>query len=552
MSVRRSFVRAMGVSALALASVVAQGGAASAAPPSGGGLSGPLDSDGYALTSYYGPRCLPIIHASTFHGGQDLGAADGAPLYAIADGKVVRAQADASAGQWLVVEHTIGGRTVQASYSHMWDADKFVRVGQTVRRGQKIAEVGSSGVSTAPHLHLEIWLGAYGSGTRVDPLVWFRQNGIDLAAHATRVVPREVPSSCTYYAVGTTKIHASASSGSRVVKTVPHHTVLTSSPGTKSGSFLPVRASGVSGWAHADNVSPTKLGLPAARLIVESALRDAPSGKVLAGLAAGTALDDVTALSGDWYQVKAGSRTGWVPRADVRLEPAAERGIDYGFFLANTFTSQADTVFDYGEEYDEFFVGDWDGDGVDTLAYRRGRMFYVRDSNSPGGPDRVIAYGRPGDTVVVGDWDGDGVDTFAVRRGNLYHVKNSVSSGVADVVVAYGRAGDAVMVGDWDGDGDDTLAVRRGAEYHVKNSMSGGRADQVVVYGRLGDDVLVGDWDGDGDDTLAVRRRSEYHIKNTIAAGNADIRVVYGRVTDEVYVGDWNGDGKDSLGVYRF
>jgi len=497
----------LGVSGLALASLVAQGGAAAAAPPSGGGLSGPLDSGGYALTSYYGPRCLPIIHASTFHGGQDLGAADGAPLYAIADGKVVRAQAEASAGQWLVVEHNIGGRTVQASYSHMWDADKFVRVGQTVRRGQQIAEVGSSGVSTAPHLHLEIWLGAYGSGTRVDPLVWFRQNGIDLAAHATRVVPRQVPSSCTYYAVGTTKIHASASSGSPVGGTVPHHTQLASSPGTKSGSFLPVSASGVSGWAHANNVSPTKLGLPAGRLTTETALRDAPSGNVVTGLAAGTALDDVTALSGGWYQVRAGSRTGWVPRANVQLEPAAERGIDNGFFLANTFTTEADTVFDYGEEYDEFFVGDWDGDGVDT---------------------------------------------FAVRRGSVYHFKNSVSSGAADAVVPYGRAGDAVMVGDFDGDGGDTLAVRRGPEYHVKNSVAGGPADQVVVYGRAGDDVLVGDWDGDGDDTLAVRRGAEYHIKNTVSAGNADVRVVYGRPSDEVYVGDWNGDGKDSLGVYRF
>ena len=61
----------------------------------------------------------------------------------------------------------------------------------------------------------------------------------------------------------------------------------------------------------------------------------------------------------------------------------------------------------------------------------------------------------------MGDWDGDGRDTFAVRRGNAYYVKDSISDGPADRVVFYGRADDQVLVGDWDGDGRDTFAVRR-------------------------------------------------------------------------------------------
>ncbi|WP_193312872.1 peptidoglycan DD-metalloendopeptidase family protein [Georgenia subflava] len=539
---------------IAAAVVALQPAVALAAPPSGGGVVGPLDSGSYALTSYQGPRCLPIIHASTYHGGQDLGAAAGSTLYAIADGRIVQAKTDPVAGEWLLVEHQIGGQRIFASYSHTLDADRFVRVGDAVHRGQKIAEVGSTGVSTAPHLHLEIWRDGYLSGTRIDPLDFFRSHGVDLATHATRVVPRVVPSSCRYYAVGTTKIHASASTGSQVLTTVPHHAAMTSKPGTKSNGFLPVTTNGVTGWADDDNVSPTKLGLPDARIVRQVSMRTAPGADAaaIAGLSAGTAIDDVVALSNGWYLIEAGGKRGWVPRGNVELEPAADPGINYGFFLANSFTTAADTVFDYGEYFDEFFVGDWDGDGEDTLAYRRGRSFYLRDSNFPGEPDRVIHYGRPGDTVLVGDWDGDGVDTFAVRRGMVYHVKNSVSSGPADAVVPYGRAGDTIMVGDFDGNGGDTLAVRRGPEYHIKNSMSGGKADQVVVYGRGGDDVLVGDWDGDGDDTLAVRRGAEYHIKNTIAPGNADIRVVYGRSTDEVYVGDWDADGRDSLAVYRY
>ncbi|MDD9205633.1 hypothetical protein PU560_04010, partial [Georgenia sp. 10Sc9-8] len=60
-----------------------------------------------------------------------------------------------------------------------------------------------------------------------------------------------------------------------------------------------------------------------------------------------------------------------------------------------------------------------------------------------------------------GDWDGDGEDTFAVRRGFTYHVKNSLTGGEADLVLNYGRTDDEVYVGDWDGDTIDTLGVRR-------------------------------------------------------------------------------------------
>ena len=62
---------------------------------------------------------------------------------------------------------------------------------------------------------------------------------------------------------------------------------------------------------------------------------------------------------------------------------------------------------------------------------------------------------------MVGDWDGNGKDTLAVRRGSDYYFKNSIAGGNADKVITYGRVNDAVLVGDWDGDGKDTLAVRR-------------------------------------------------------------------------------------------
>ncbi|HLT84626.1 MAG TPA: peptidoglycan recognition protein, partial [Phototrophicaceae bacterium] len=153
---------------------------------------------------------------------------------------------------------------------------------------------------------------------------------------------------------------------------------------------------------------------------------------------------------------------------------------------------------------------------VSALGGRPSEVF-LKNTATAGAADLSYSRGRSADTVLVGDWDGDGVDTLALRRGNRYDFYNSHEAGEPDSVVHYGRAGDRVLVGDWDGDGRDTLAVRRGREYHVKNSLSGGNADQVIVYGREGDRVHVGDWNGDGKDTFAVRRYSVYHVKHSMS-----------------------------------
>jgi hypothetical protein len=156
-------------------------------------------------------------------------------------------------------------------------------------------------------------------------------------------------------------------------------------------------------------------------------------------------------------------------------------------------------------------------------------VFHLRNANAAGPADVVLAYGRPGDTVLVGDWDGDGTDTLAVRRGREYHVKNSISGGPADAVAAYGRPDDAVYTGDWDGDGTDSLTVRRGSTYFIVDSFRAGPADRTVVYGRATDTTLVGDWDGDGTDSLGVRREvghrlsAENALRAAVANDTADL-----------------------------
>ncbi|KFI84269.1 hypothetical protein [Bifidobacterium psychraerophilum] len=249
---------------------------------------------------------------------------------------------------------------------------------------------------------------------------------------------------------------------------------------------------------------------------------------------------------GDWFGDPTTEASSDSKTTSITVIP----GVTY-FFSNSLSSSVADSAIYYGKASDSTMVGDWDGDGKDTLAVRRGGTYYFKNSLTGGVADSVLVYGKPTDEVLVGDWDGDGKDTLAVRRGNSYYFSNSLTSSSADSVVVYGKATDTVLVGDWNGDGKDTLAVRRGGTYYFSNSLTGGEADSVVVYGKPTDAVLVGDWNGDGKDTLAVRRGGTYYFSNSLSNSVADSVLVYGKPTDAVLVGDWNGDKVDTLAVRR-
>ena len=281
-----------------------------------------------------------------------------------------------------------------------------------------------------------------------------------------------------------------------------------------------------------------------------------------------TALPVGAAVSVGAFTVTVREATTGAARVDVTSGPAASAppvaasagtqgtgeigGSGSTYFLNDSFSGVANRVFSYGGPQDSVLVGDWDGDGVDTLAVRRGNTFLVRDSNTAGRADRTFVYGDPGDAVLVGDWDGDGRDTLAVRRGNQYLVRNALTTGVADSVFSYGDPGDVVLVGDWDGDRADSLTIRRGGVYFVKNALTTGVADTTFAYGDPGDTVLLGRWRRDqAGDTLAVRRGNLYFLRYSLASGPADLTLAYGEPTDTAFAGDWDADGVDTLGVRR-
>ena len=198
----------------------------------------------------------------------------------------------------------------------------------------------------------------------------------------------------------------------------------------------------------------------------------------------------------------------------------------------------------------EVISGDWDGDGVDTLAWREGNLWTFASANSADATLTTTWYGRADDEALVGDWNGDGKDTIGIRRGNGFHLADHIDSGRADHFFWYGRAEDEVLIGDWDADGRDTVAVRRDNAFHLRNTLTTGSATQGLWYGRPGEPVLAGDIDGNGRDDLVIRRGSDFHVLTTLRTGNAS-RVLSYDAGPVVLVGDWDGDGKDTFGTVR-
>lgn len=111
------------------------------------------------VTSEYGMRADPFTGKTTGHKGIDIGRAPGtdslygADIVAAADGIVIVAQYVSGYGNTVMIDHGSGITTV---YGHIRNGGTFVKVGQRVEKEQKIAEVGSTGRSTGPHLHFEV------------------------------------------------------------------------------------------------------------------------------------------------------------------------------------------------------------------------------------------------------------------------------------------------------------------------------------------------------------------------------------------------------------
>ncbi len=125
----------------------------------------PLAVDG-TITSRFGTRKDPISGEIKTHGGTDIASAMGTSILAAADGTVISATWHNSYGYYVKIKHNDTYSTLYAHCSAL-----LVSIGQTVKQGQVIAQVGSTGYSTGPHLHFEV----IQNGVRVDALKFYKK-----------------------------------------------------------------------------------------------------------------------------------------------------------------------------------------------------------------------------------------------------------------------------------------------------------------------------------------------------------------------------------------
>ena len=107
---------------------------------------------GGRISSGFGMREHPRFGGRKFHTGIDITVPLGTPLHATADGVVSFADRSGGSGNIVVIEH---GHGLSSVYAH--NTKNLVKAGQTVKRGDVIAYSGSTGVSTGPHVHYEVW-----------------------------------------------------------------------------------------------------------------------------------------------------------------------------------------------------------------------------------------------------------------------------------------------------------------------------------------------------------------------------------------------------------
>lgn len=117
------------------------------------------------ISSYYGNRLHPILGTYIFHSGVDIAVDYGTEIKAAEDGTVIFAGVNGGYGNCVIIDH---GGGISTLYGHA--SKLLVKKGQVVTKGQTIALVGSTGLSTGPHLHFEVRV----NGVTQDPLKWIK------------------------------------------------------------------------------------------------------------------------------------------------------------------------------------------------------------------------------------------------------------------------------------------------------------------------------------------------------------------------------------------
>jgi hypothetical protein len=175
--------------------------------------------------------------------------------------------------------------------------------------------------------------------------------------------------------------------------------------------------------------------------------------------------------------------------------PGLYRQSDGHVYLRNSNTQGvADSSFFFGNPGDVPVAGDFNGDGCDTVSIYRPsqqRFYIINRLGTAGGglgdADYSFVFGNPGDSPFVGDFNGDGQDTIGLHRRStsLVYYRTTLTSGTADGQFIFGNPSDDLFANDWNKTGVDTPAAFRPAtaKHFLRFDNSSGPADAVVDWG---------------------------------------------------------------------
>lgn len=140
--------------------------------------------NGARLSSGFGMRTHPVLGFSRMHRGVDFAAPTGTPIMAAGDGVIEKVGWGGGLGRMVQIQHADGYETI---YGHMHGFTRGLRPGQQVRQGQLIGYVGSTGMSTGPHLHYEVVI----RGEHINPMSMRVPTGRNLEADALKAFQQE-------------------------------------------------------------------------------------------------------------------------------------------------------------------------------------------------------------------------------------------------------------------------------------------------------------------------------------------------------------------------
>jgi len=197
-------------------------------------------------------------------------------------------------------------------------------------------------------------------------------------------------------------------------------------------------------------------------------------------------------------------------------------------------------------------VGDWNGDGLDSLGVYRSTtgVFYLANSNTAPQINYTFVLGNPNDTPLSGHWTPDmthdGAGVYRNSNGILY-LKKELTTGFSDFFAVMGNPGDTGVAGDWNTDGLDSVGVYRPSVTHWyltnNNTPNGITFSDVDFTWNVGSGIpVVGDWDANGITTAAFYDNVNgiFTLKSANTNGATTMSITFGVIEGKPIAGKWN------------